>query len=252
MIFIWIRATVDWADEAAFVAQMPAELPAKVALWNETFTLPYHLFRLRVREIAAESLARVEGAVCAEWDEIPDGAVFLPVDDDDWFSPDAARALEAALEPGVDAYVWSGRWLEIPMNLGHRVYLARRRLFPWTWERWLLATNNHALVKRSSFEPRLVENHARTDRWFKGEQRQGRVRLKRLDGCLSVTNRTFASRTALLWDKPSIGRAELLRKYRGYRVRYDRPVAPEVAWSEPYQRAMAELMRELELRPGVA
>jgi hypothetical protein len=68
-------------------------------MWNQTFDLPYHVFRQRVRRIAELNLQRVENAVRARWDEIPDGALVAPVDDDDWFAPDSAQRWSASSAP---------------------------------------------------------------------------------------------------------------------------------------------------------
>ena len=61
MIYLCIRQTVDWADEAAFRAQLPPEFASTVRLWDETFDVPYHRFRQRVREIALGNAADLEG-----------------------------------------------------------------------------------------------------------------------------------------------------------------------------------------------
>ena len=55
MIYLCIRQTTDWADEAAFRAQLPPLYAPTVQLWNDTFNIPYHLFRHRVRQIAADT-----------------------------------------------------------------------------------------------------------------------------------------------------------------------------------------------------
>ena len=72
-----MRATVDWEDERAFLAQASPDFRAKVEVWNDSFNIPFHVFRRRVREIGELSLGRVEGAVRARWGEIPDGGVVL-------------------------------------------------------------------------------------------------------------------------------------------------------------------------------
>ena len=73
--------------------------------WNDTFNISYQRFRHRVEQIAQLNHSRVEGAVVSEWDEIPDGALVMPVDDDDWFVPGAAQALEAELDPEAIGYL---------------------------------------------------------------------------------------------------------------------------------------------------
>jgi hypothetical protein len=242
-ICIWIRRTVDWADEQAFLAQAPADLRPKVELWNATFTLPFHRFRQRVREIAELNHSRVDGAVVAEWDAIPEGTLVLPVDDDDWFAPDAAAVLGRELGPGAEGCYWTSRWVEVPTRAGHRVYLLRRRLLPWTPPKWVLTTNNYAL-RRTESAHALLDSHVKASRWLAA----GGGPLPRIERSLSLANRTLASRTTLRYELPAISRRALLRKFHRYRTLYDRPPPPDLAWSRPYLSAMSELMRELELR----
>ena len=90
-MFIWVRTSIDWSDEAALPSLVKPEFLTKLELWNETFSIPYSRFRHEVCEIARLNLSRVERALVRPWDEIPEGAVVLPVDDDDWFAPDIVR-----------------------------------------------------------------------------------------------------------------------------------------------------------------
>jgi hypothetical protein len=81
VIHIWVRATLDYDDEDTFREQLRPGFVAQVRLWDEAFEMPYRVFRARVREIARENLARVEGAVCSSSEEIPPGALVLPADE---------------------------------------------------------------------------------------------------------------------------------------------------------------------------
>jgi hypothetical protein len=78
----------------------------KLAAWDATFTVPYRAFRSELRRIAHLNLSSVEGATCAAWDAIPDGALVAPVDDDDWFAPDLVTVLGARHDPEAVAYRW--------------------------------------------------------------------------------------------------------------------------------------------------
>ncbi len=248
MIHIWIRRTVDWADEDRALAQLtdPWLIP-KVPLWNSTFNISYQRFRQRVKEIAQLNHSRVEGAVASRWDEIPDGALVLPVDDDDWFIPGAARALEAEIDPEATGYLWTSRWIESPIDLGHRLYLLRRRLFPRTPPKWICSTNNYAMVKRPGTKAPL-RSHIEASRWFEGPLARGDADVKTIDARLGVANRTLASQTTLSLRKQEISRGALLRKYRRYMKLYRRTLPPDLEWSRPYVAMMAELMAELEPR----
>jgi hypothetical protein len=145
VIYLWVRTSVDWSDEAAFLRQVqPAFMPS-VTLWNEAFTMPSHVFRGRVRTIARPNLSRVEQTTCADWDAIPDGAIVLPVDDDGWFAPDAAIAIER--DPQAVAYRWPSSFVQVPIDWHIAVGLARRRLLPRTPPVWFCSTNNYAVVE---------------------------------------------------------------------------------------------------------
>ncbi|MBY0276741.1 hypothetical protein K2Z84_15475 [Candidatus Binatia bacterium] len=241
MLYLWVRATASWADEQAFRAQLDPAFAAKVAVWNETFTLPYHLFRHQVREIARLNLSRVEGAVVAPWEEIPDGALVAPVDDDDWFAPDLAHALAGAHDREAIGYFWTSSFLEVPIDFGHRLFLLRRALFPATPPRWLCATNSYAALKRPDTELLLQKHTVASARFAAAD----RPHVRRLERRLSLMNRTLASQTSLAFVRPTIRRRELLRKHRAYRKLYERPVSGELAWSVPYVRSMADLMQQL-------
>jgi hypothetical protein len=244
VLYLWVRATASWEDEAAFRAQLAPAFAPKVAAWNETFDVPYHLFRAEVRRIARENLSRVENAVVLPWDEIPDGALVAPVDDDDWFAPDAALALERAHDPDAIGYVWTSSVLEVPIDLGHRLFLLRRALFPRTPPRWLCATNNYAARKGDETALVLAKHTVASER-FGGVDR---ARVRHVERRLSLMNRTLASQTQLGFLRPTIGRAELLRKHRRYRALYAAAPPPELAWARPYVAQMDALMRRLRVK----
>jgi hypothetical protein len=243
---IWVRRTLDWADEEAVVAELADA--SMVPLWNATFNVSYQRFRHRVAEIARLSHEHVDGAVVSEWDDIPEGALVLPVDDDDWFSPDAARVLEAEADPEASGYYWESAWIELPIDLGHRLYLLRRRLFPRTPPKWLCTTNNYAMVKRADAKEAL-ESHIRASPRFEDALARGDMSVKKIERKLSVANRNLGSRTTLLGlRKRQITRPELLRKYRRHVKLYERTLEPEIAWCRPYVAMMVDLMAELEPR----
>jgi hypothetical protein len=246
VIHIWLRATVDWEDEDAFWAKVPPEFKPTVERWNATFDMPFHMFRRRVREIAALNHSRVENAVWASWDEIPDGARVVPVDDDDWFAPHLGRVLESEWdsEPGIH---WTGSWVGVPVEFGHRIHLIRRALFPFTRPIWTCQTNNYGVVKRPGVQP-LLASHQRACEWFDGPGRQA---VKRIRPRLSVHNRTMGSITSLRPHRRrgELDRTRLVRRLGYFRLLYRRPPwGRGLVWCRPYLAMMADLMDEVKPR----
>jgi len=241
--YIWVRDTVDWSDWDAVEAQLPTGFDAKVERWNRTFEMPFHLFRHRVREIAELNHSSVEGAVCAEWDEIPDGALVLPTDDDDWFAPGIVAELRAALDPAALGCWWQSSWLEVPTDIGHMLHLVKQKL-PWSRQFWTCTTNNYAMLKLEGTRWPLYR-HVYASRWMDGG---GARRMRRVDRTLSVQNRTLASRTSLgLWQE-NFAHRSLRAKHRAYRRLYRRADLAGVEWARPYVEMMGALMSELEPR----
>jgi hypothetical protein len=245
VIYVWTRTSVDWSDEEAFWAQVPPRFKPRAELWNATLNIPFHLFRHRVNQIAELNLSRVGNVARAPWDEIPDGALVVPVDDDDWFAPNLAEVLEREWEsePGIS---WTGTWIGIPSVLEHRLHLMKRAVFPFTRPYWTCESNNYAMVKRPGVKPLLVE-HGFACEWFDGEGRQS---VKRFDARLNVTNRHLGSQTSLRpTRRGELDRARLLRRLRKYKRLYRRrPWGRGLEWCRPYLAMMAELMDELEPR----
>ena len=242
MVFIWVRRTVDWSDEAAFRAQLAPDFRPVVDLWDATFSMPYHGFRHAVREIACESLAEVRGVtISASWDAIPDGALVLPTDDDDWFAPHVAEVVVDALDgrPGVR---WKSSFVEVKIDAMHVIGSALRRALPGVGPKYLCTTNNYGLFKQPGFELRL-ERHTRASYWLAEDHR----RLPMVDRRLSTMNRTLASTTSLIRHGRAIDRPRLLRKYGRYRRLYGRRLHPDLAWAQPYVDRMAALMERLEV-----
>jgi hypothetical protein len=243
MIHIWIRTSIDWTDEEAFWAQVPDRFRPRAELWNATIDMPFHVFRHRVQKIAELNLSRVANAVVSGWDAIPDGARVVPVDDDDWFAPDLASALERQWGDASGVH-WNPMWIGVPSDFPHWRNATRRRLLPFTRPHWTCDTNNYAVVKQDGARE-LCGHHFAATSWFDGP---GRDSVRRIGGWLSVNNRTLGSQTSL---RPThrgreLTRERLLRRLARYRRLYRRPRGP--AWCHPYLAMMAALMDELRAR----
>ena len=242
MVHIWVRATLDYDDARAFAEQLKPGFRAMVELWDATLTVPYREFRGRVRAIARENLAQVEGAACSAWEAIPAGALVLPCDDDDWFRPDAAAV--AARAAGPSGVRWRSSFLEVPMHWRHKLGIWRRHV-QGPRPDFLCTTNNYALFKAPDAQERM-RNHLVASAWVR-ERPPGEVPFLRER--LSLMNRTIASQTSLgRFGGGAISRTALLRKLRSYRRLYDAPLRDELAWAQPHADRMRDLMAELKLR----
>ena len=243
-MFIWVRATIDWDDPERCREQLDPAFRAKAETWDATFSIPYCAFRAELRRIARLNLSRVRDAeVVAEWEVIPEEAVVLPVDDDDWFAPDTAEVLGAHESDATVAWRWPTRFLEVPITRGHALYLLRRKLLPFMPEHYFCSTNNYAVVKRPGAQ-QLAASHVQAH-----EALAGAPGVSRLDRRLSLVNRTLASQTTIGMKSDTVTREHLLQKHRRYLSLYRAPPRTVPSWALPYVEHMGALMARLEVEP---
>jgi hypothetical protein len=241
-VHICIRRTVDWSDERAFWEQLSAKHRPRVELFNRTFELPFHEFRRRLREISHLNHERVEGAGVTSWDQVPEGEIALPVDDDDWFAPDAASIVAGCLPRSAAGCRWLPTWIQVPASRAQRISPLWRRLRE-VRPKLLCTTNNYALVKgRAPYE--VMRFHVRASNWF--EERVGSGEVVLLRRRLSLVNRSIGSLSTLGTSAKPLSQRALLARYRRYRRLYRRQPPADLDWARPYIERMDRLMSELE------
>jgi hypothetical protein len=241
---IVVRKTVDWDSETAFRTQLRPEFAPAVRRWNETFSLPYHLFRRELARIAESNWSRVDDATRVSLDQVPSGALIVPTDDDDWFAPELARTLAAEMNGTLAGCSWRSEFLEVPISLRYRTNVIRRALFPDQGSKWICTTNNYAVRATGDFAP-LVANHLAASHWFAAHPRA----VTRLKCSVSAMNRSLASQTSLGWLEGRVPtRAELIRKLQRYRRLYRCPLPQRLAWCAPYVAMMGDLVDGIGVR----
>lgn len=252
MIYICIRRTLDWRDEAAFDAQLDPAFRPKVDVWNATFSISYHLFRHRLKAIAQSNLHRVDGATIADFAQVPPGELIVPVDDDDWFAPDLVLRLRRAYTPAARGYLWRRDVLAPPRTVSRRsrpnvrtgLGWIRARVFGPPADPVICKTNNYAF-RNLPEASQLPRDHMTASEYFTAHASE----IQRIHATLGVQNRNLASQTALGWKRPMLERDELIASFWRYRRLYrSRGIRTEIGWARPYIEDMAELMDELDLK----
>jgi len=243
VVYLFVRKTLDWQDESAFYSQLSPAFAPKVDAWNRTFRMPYHLFRHAIRMVAIRNHESVVGLTASAWESIPDGAVVVPSDDDDWFAPDLTEWISRRMAHDDYGIHWTQSVLEVPINAMHRARLCARAVFPWMRPKWLCATNSYAIRKTSDVT--VAVSHVAASRRFGS----GDVCVSFIPQKLSIHNRSLASITSMGFGKPTISTALLRRKADEYRRLYDQPLrAKELEWAKSEVAAMKDVMAELTLR----
>ena len=120
-LIIVLRQSPDWAalaDGADYdyrqfdeLVQMPPGTTASlVAWWDSSFPIGLFRTRLRMKEIAGESITRVRDASIIDIADFAppfdDKALYAFTDDDDWFAPDLAARLLNSPAARADGSVW--------------------------------------------------------------------------------------------------------------------------------------------------
>ena len=234
MVRIWVRQTLDYDDARAFDAQLLPEFRAQVELWDALFEMPFRVFRSRVRAIARANLERVEGAEIADWDDIPDGALVLPCDDDDWFAPHAAAACGARGRRRRGRRALAASFLEIPMDWRHELGVWRAQVLG-PRPKFVCATNNYALRKSDDSREEL-RSHMRAGRWVRAAAAGHDPRPAR--AAQPDESHARVADVARLEHGAAIGRATPCASCRATGACTRRPLPAELAWAQPYADQM--------------
>jgi len=240
---ICVRRTLDWGSDAFTPDWLLRDLREKCRTWGATFEMTYPAFRQRLKEIAQENHARVEGAIHSTFEEIPAGDLIIPTDDDDWFAPSVIQEIRDAMEPGAEGCLWHRQVVSASRRQPKRrgwLRLRRKKM----GGHHSCATNNYAITKRPDVGP-LVMQHALAGEFVDANPR----RFTEIRKTLAIQNRTMGSRSSLQRTQPTTSREELIERYERYRGVYvEWPLSPELLWARPCIERMAELMDEIRVR----
>jgi len=271
-VYISIRRTADWKNAANYRGRLIAQFVPHVDAWDATFRTTYREFRAAIAEITMASLQAVRGAVIAPYEEIPEGAIVMPCDDDDWTAPHAAEILAENFASHHDRAVWTQSVLQVPIDWMHALKIRAGKIWPpLNPQRWLCSTNNYALRKRSG------NFNAFMSHMLASKEFVATPNLLRLQRRISLQNRNPASKTSMvgvrysIYDQvngqvrlanlnepsnekhePSCARPSrhLLRKLQKYRELYQsyKPENPDLEWATPYVHAMRDLTLSLKTK----
>jgi len=193
--------------------------------WNASFSVSFLEFRARVKEISIDNFLSIDDSVLvflsqhqgdsalkALEDAIPEDAIVLFSDDDDWFHPQIFRRIQNRI--WADGCYWDHLFtglieVEIPAQNLRNVTLLRRKGEP------MLFTNNYALtgaaVRRLGLKQ--VAEHYDTQTAI----REQWLKIDPVEAYLSAANKHPCSSTAIYHNRtdPSI-----YRDLRTHIVRY--------------------------------
>lgn len=264
-IYLYLRSDVDWRslDESTFLRQealnksvRPMSLEVKMRLyeaiqiWNQTFAMSYFEYRQRLREIAWDTWLKIEGLDGiirnrhgAIGSCLPSGTILLPVDEDDWFSPQAANTLKAAFSEEIDIYSWNDaafRPVAMQNYPDHSLPLLRLRNRVQEGE---YATNGYAVhlldqkVINTAWHNDLLMHHTAV----KGIVDTRQLVSRHLADTLSLEHKSLASCSNMRW----IYSVEDLIRNRSDLVRPVSIVPTPLSWAEAPLQDTCKLNREL-------
>lgn len=211
-------------------------------LWDSISAVSFAQCRRRLKQIAHASWEQVLDCdrIHFDWTDpevlqytSDDDCVLLFTDDDDWYSPDIFRRLEAEKLGDQSGWLWNRSRYDgtlLISELGDPIYAF---------------TNNYALLGRAlkgTTELNNVMQHRHTN----GRIVADKLKVAMMDGaCLSVTNKTPCSLTTLRRAaQGDAQRAALIDDIKRYAAA-DLVVDPALEWAVPFMKETKELFVEV-------
>ena len=219
-VCIFVRSNIDWLN---FDYKVKFGAERQVGFWNDVFKMPYHIFRHRLQQLAERNLNDLGLPVVKDIKQALTHTVVIPVDDDDWFSPDLNAVVRREFDLTMPVLTWKCHFLtEDGASIDNR---------------FLCCTNSYA-VNTKAGTPEVIPciyDHTFADKTF-------RPKYKCVDWKLGATNRTLAS-AVILRDIKSAD--ELVQRLAKYRQNTQLPGE----WFDGYLQEVINLYNELAM-PG--
>ena len=213
------RSRPDWKSPRF---KLWAKAERHEAVWNDTFKLTFREYRHELQKIAAENHRQVKGA---DFGRPKDRSVVIPVDDDDWFSPDMIDRLRAAMKPNAVGLHWQSN------------ELLNGRLIPCGNPGCIYCKTNNYCYRPGPGRGKWI-NHVGAEYAFREEKE-----IQYLDRPLNLVNRTLGSFTSLEHRIPE----GTLRDYWESTVtNFSKLTIPEhLGWITPYVEQVHVLIKRL-------
>lgn len=266
-VYIVLRQSPDWPAQTYADLEKTREFCRMIGrredliidlvkLWDRTFGTSFFAVRQIMKEISLENFRAVTGASFARLDCVrallrPD-AFYLFTDDDDWYHPGIAQALQG-IDPRKCAAV---HWDSAVFSKG--MAFLRDGMF---WSNNYAVSGGYLLQRKQNLE--IVSQHFRADGAFRARVRALHRRtgyrtllqhlfapgyriIRHVEGCLSVENKHPASTVVLeqIGDSPSGERLRaLIREIM--EANHSARIPAECRWMQPLAGRVYELCERL-------
>ncbi|MCG6154359.1 class I SAM-dependent methyltransferase [Rubinisphaera margarita] len=226
------------------------EILQRIELWNRTFTMTYFEYRQNIKDIAELNRSHICNIdlVVRNRHSVShvktSEAIFIPVDDDDWFRPDIVSTLLHNSNSETDLISWRDA-IYCPTRYRKNQNGEREIIFPRGLSEHGFATNAYAITAKGldRFSPEdqamMLDRHGTVLKTFRACQPCFSHII--LEEPQSITHKSPASITKL---QPISSQTELLDQMRTI-SREDEPESICMPWAKPYIRQAQQLNREL-------
>jgi len=186
--YIYLRTDINWLTFRP--ENYNNGVDKVISIWNKTFTMPHNIFRHKLQLLAQESLQNVSNASIIKnvSDLYNTNCLIIPIDDDDWLSPNLVTTLESIED--IDQF-YGIRW---------------ESYHPWGDKNYYIycSTDNYAINPRHahplSVHIPLLSHSAASVLFYHYDYELNkipRLPIKQIQATLSAVNKNIGSTTTL-------------------------------------------------------
>lgn len=166
---IYIRQSPDWENmtEDLFFSQsftyskdywqsVLKKIWKSIKQWNKNCNISYFQYRQELQKIAIKNIGSLNSKIILKNHDLnlTKNIIFIPVDDDDWISPDAFETIEKEILPNTDVIIWNHTIID---SNGKIKYLNNKTLF----------TNNFAITESGIKKLKIIPKSSFFSKWLR-------------------------------------------------------------------------------------